>query len=127
MSIELRLALGVGQKFAIVNGSKVGHIAIKNTHTLVKVDDEVFPLYKGKTYEDSRKVDEYFDNNSVKEMDINDHIVPKEQEYDVVISRTGCVKVVAKSIEEALEKANALPESSITWSDDWFATDAYQQ
>lgn len=127
MSIKVKIALGVGEKFAIVDGNKIGHIVLENTHTLVEVDGETFCLYKGKTFEDSQKVDEYFDNNSVKEMYIKDHLAKREQVYDVTVVRLGSIKVKANSPEEAMKKANALPTSSIAWNEDWNATDAYAE
>lgn len=124
MSIEIKIAVGVGEKFAIVNTSEVHHIALQNTHTLLQVDGETFVLNKGRTFEDSQKVDEYFDNNSVKEMYIKDHLAKREQVYDVTVVRLGSIKVKANSPEEAMKKANALPTSSISWNEDWNATDA---
>ena len=124
MSIEIRVAVGVGEKFAILNGSRIGHISLQNTHTLVEVDGEIYNLYKGRTFEDSRKVDDYFDMNPVIELNIKDHLATAERVYDVTITRFGCAKVTAKSPDEAMMKANALPESSITWNEDWEATDA---
>ena len=127
MSIECRIAIGVGTRFAIVSSHNVGHIALKNTNTLIKVDDETFPLHKGKTFEESCKVDDYFDTHSVKEMNIREHLVNQEEEteWDVTITRFGCVKIKANSREEAMKKANSLPTSEITWNEDWSATDAY--
>lgn len=53
--INTKIAVGVGYKFAVVNANAVKNIELQNTYVLVKVQDEVYPLYKGKTYEDSRK------------------------------------------------------------------------
>lgn len=127
MSIEVKIAVGVGEKFAIVNSSEIKHISLKNTNTLVTVDGETYPLYKGKTFAESQKVDDFFDNNPVTEKYINDHLANREQEYDVTITRFGCAKVKATSVEEAIKKANALPTSEITWNEDWTATDAYAE
>lgn len=132
MSIEVRIAVGVGEKFAIVKTGDVKHILLKNTGTLVEVDGEWFALYKGETFNESQKVDKLFDENKVKEMYINDHLYNRESEddedeYDVTVTRYGCVKVRAKNAMEAMEKANKLPTESVTWNDDWSATDAYRE
>lgn len=131
MSIEVKIAIGVGEKFAIVNANDVKHIQLKNTGTLVESDGEWFALYKGVTFNESQKVDNFFDENSVNEMYINEHLHNKKteegDEYDVTVTRYGCVKVRAKSAMEAMEKANNLPTESITWNEDWSATDAYRE
>lgn len=124
MSINVNIAVGVGTKFAIVSSESVKHIVLQNTHTIVEVDGETYPLYKGATYDESRKVDNYFDNHSVEEMDIKEYLANREKEYDVTITRFGCAKICATSAEEAMEKANALAESDIAWNEDWSATDA---
>ena len=124
MSINVNIAVGVGTKFAIVSSESVKHIVLQNTHTIVEVDGKTYPLYKGATYDESRKVDDYFDNHSVEEMDIKEYLANREREYDVTITRFGCAKIRATSVEEAMEKANALSESDITWNEDWSATDA---
>ena len=50
-----------------------------------------------------------------------------EVEYDVTVSRLGCVKVKAKSREEAMFKAEQMPTESITWNEDWVVTDAQEE
>ena len=59
--IEVKLAVGVGYEFAIINSDEVHGISLKNTHSLVSVNDEVYPLYKGETFNDSKKIDEIMD------------------------------------------------------------------
>ena len=44
--------------------------------------------------------------------------------FDVTIARTGCAYVFAENDEAALKVANTLPETEISWSDDFKATDA---
>ena len=39
--------------------------------------------------------------------------------YDVTVTRVGSVSVDADSPEEAMEKADKLPSSAITWADDF--------
>lgn len=44
--------------------------------------------------------------------------------YCVTVVRTGCIFVTAKSETEALEIANHQLTDSVSWSDEWEATDA---
>ena len=76
MKTNSKIAIGAGYGFAIVNSSDVKGIALKNTNQLVKVNGEIYPLYKGQTYEDSRKIDNVLDNCD-NEMNIPTHIVNK--------------------------------------------------
>lgn len=46
--------------------------------------------------------------------------------YDVTVTRVGSVSVDADSPEEAMEKADKLPSSAITWADDFAPTDAQE-
>lgn len=68
-----RIAISVGYCFAIVEKTSTNHISLKKTDTKVFVDGESFDLYKGVTYEDSRKVDEILDRTDVQERDISQY------------------------------------------------------
>ena len=35
MSIEVKIAVGVGEKFAIVNSGEIKHISLKNTNYVI--------------------------------------------------------------------------------------------
>ena len=128
MSIEVKVAVGVGEKFAIVKSADVKHILLKSTGIVVNVDGECYPLYKGISFKESQKVDDLFDTGRFEELDIDKYNAQKmESEYDVTVTRYGCVKVRASSAMEAMEKANKLPTESIVWNEDWSATDAYRE
>lgn len=45
--------------------------------------------------------------------------------WDVTVSRFGLVKVIAETEDDAMKKADAIPESEVSWDDDWKPTDAY--
>ena len=76
MKINSKIAIGAGYGFTIVDSSVAKGIALKNTNQLVKVNDEIYPLYKGQTYEDSRNIDDILDHSD-DEMNILTHIVNK--------------------------------------------------
>lgn len=59
--LDTKFAVGVGYEFIIVSGDLLCGIRLKNTHGLVAVNEEVYPLYKGETYDDSTKIDAIMD------------------------------------------------------------------
>ena len=46
-----------------------------------------------------------------------------EAEYEIVVARTGTVRVKAPDLPAAMAKANALPAEAIKWDDGFAATD----
>jgi hypothetical protein len=62
--LEVKVAVGVGYEFAILSSNLIKDIKLNSTETLVSVDGEVYPLYNGETYEDSRKIDEILDGST---------------------------------------------------------------
>jgi hypothetical protein len=122
--MKVKIAVGVGNSFAIVDTEQVRGIDLKNTGTIVIVDKEPYPLYKGTTYEESRKVDALFDEGRVEELSIANHLPTIKRTYDVTITRFGCVKIQANSAEEAMKLANLLPTEEVEWNEEWEATDA---
>ena len=127
MSINVKIALGVGRKFAIVDSSDVRHINLKNTGTIVYVDGDPYVLVKGNTFADSQKVDDFFDSNGVTELDIDKHLSQNGTWYDVTVVQTGSIRVCANSHSEAIAKVNGMKDPTIKWSGDWEATDATEE
>lgn len=76
MKINSKIAIGAGYGFTIIDSPTVKGIALKNTNQFVKVNGEIYPLYKGQTYEDSRNIDYILDHCN-NEMNILAHIVNK--------------------------------------------------
>lgn len=76
MKINSKIAIGAGYGFTIIDSPTVKGIALKNTNQFVKVNGEIYPLYKGQTYEDSRNIDDILDHCN-NEMNILAHIVNK--------------------------------------------------
>ena len=71
-AINVKLAVGVGYYFTIVNSEEVRNIKLKSTNQCVVVEDVSYVLYKGETYEDSRKIDAILDKHT--EMSISEHL-----------------------------------------------------
>lgn len=72
--ITCKVAVGVGYRFAIVDSRKVKHISLKWTGELVSVDKDVYPLYKGETFEESTKVDAVLNSGKYTELNIREHL-----------------------------------------------------
>ena len=123
--INVKIAVGVGYNFIIANSEDVKDICLVNSGTIVRVDKETYPLYKGLTFAESQKVDAIMDSGKYVEYGINEHKVIKKKLFDVTVTRYGCVQVEAETSEEAISIANAMKTNEITWGDDWSATDAY--
>jgi hypothetical protein len=123
--INVKIAVGVGYNFIIANSDDVKGICLENTGSVVKVNGETYPLYKGLTFAESQKVDAIMDSGKYVEYGINEHKVIKKKLFDVTVTRYGCVQVEAETSEEAISIANAMKTNEITWGDDWSATDAY--
>lgn len=67
------IAVGVGYSFALINKSMLLGIELKDSGTLVKIDHKVYTLYIGKTFVDSQKIDNVFDQlGQEKEMKLSD-------------------------------------------------------
>ena len=56
-----KIAIKVGCSFTLVNVEKLKEIELKETGMSVKYNHKVYKLYCGRTYEDSRKIDELLD------------------------------------------------------------------
>lgn len=70
--MEIKIAVGAGYGFAVVPSEHVRGISLKNTGQIVSVDGGVYPLYKGKTYDDSRRIDAILDSGEFREYQIPD-------------------------------------------------------
>ena len=126
--MNVKIAVAVGYYFAIVDSEDVKGIALKQSGELVSVNGESFMVYKGETFQDSQKIDDLMDSKKYIVRGVSEYAESHDEtEYDVTITRYGCARVKAHSVKEAMEIANTLPESKISWSDDWVATDAISE
>ena len=65
------IAVGVGYFFSLVPTHLTKHIDLKKSNIDIIVDNVVYPMYKGKTYEDSTYIDELLDTHT--ELKIKDY------------------------------------------------------
>ena len=127
--ITVYVAIAIGQWFVLVESDKIRGYRCKNSYELVSVNNMVYPLYRPMDADTENRFDnEVVKANGMKRIPISDFAInnkgEKDDVYDVTITRFGCVHVRAKSMEEAILKANTLPEDKITWNDEFEATDA---
>lgn len=59
--MEKRIAVGVGYYFNLVSNQDVKHIELEETGTYLDINGKMYPLYKGTTFEESKKVDAVLD------------------------------------------------------------------
>lgn len=74
--VEDKLAVKVGYYYALVDKEKTKHIELEETGIRVYPRKEnsqgkIYNLYKGKSFEDSRKIDSLFDEITVKMKEVN--------------------------------------------------------
>jgi len=72
-------AVKSGYSFNVFNETEVSHISLEKTNGKVMVNGEIYPLYRGKTFFESQKVDNLLDEKG--EMSIRDYRV-KEKEIE---------------------------------------------
>ena len=70
--MERKIAVCAGYYFGIIEESKANHIDLELDGYILK-DNEVYQLFRGKTFEDSRKIDTILDN--VPEFKTSDYYV----------------------------------------------------
>lgn len=76
------VAVKVGYSFALVPGSELWGIALKDTGSRVTVNGQEYGLMTGATYEDSRMLDGVLDGHG--EMPINEHLASPWDEGEVL-------------------------------------------
>ncbi|HEN9012800.1 TPA: hypothetical protein ACGWER_002022 [Streptococcus agalactiae] len=79
--IEARyVALKVGYEFAVINLAEHTYMIdkIKYYGAYVKVEGAYYPVYSGKTYDDSRQVDKLLDTKYFWIYSLNKHLVDDE-------------------------------------------------
>ena len=126
------IAVKSGYYFALVPADYLHNIALEPTGIVVSIPDKhgSWPLYRGKTFEDAQKFDKVLDDNNFAIYEVASYAVnkqtpaaeEKEKCFEVTFARTGVAFIKCKP-SELKEKANALKESEITWTDDWDMTD----
>lgn len=71
---KMLLAVQVGAMFTLLDKEQLDDIKVTKTDYLLKIDQENYPLYKGKTYQDEFKIETFIDENSIKKEPIKDFI-----------------------------------------------------
>src|SRR5699024_7401386 len=117
MELEKELiAAKVGTEFIIIPKSYLSHIELDEDERPIFLDNREYQLHKGKTFEDSRKIELFMDEEGYETYKINDYLVDV-QEPEVNkdrITRDSVIKMwdspfIVKSIKEELLSIEILP------------------
>ena len=54
-----KIIVAVGMEFTLVDKTKVKHISLKGNRERIEFQDMNYPIFKGSTFADSKKVDEF--------------------------------------------------------------------
>src|SRR5699024_1005024 len=106
----------VGTEFIIIPKSYLSHIERDEDERPIFLDNREYQLHKGKTFEDSRKIELFMDEEGYETYKINDYLVDV-QEPEVNkdrITRDSVIKMwdspfIVKSIKEELLSIEILP------------------
>lgn len=106
------IAVKVGTDFIIIPRTYLDHIELNEDERQVLVDGVEYQLYKGKTFEDSRKIDLLIDEEIYKSYKINDYLVDVKDLK--TITKDSVIKMwdnpfIVKSIKEELLSIEILP------------------
>ena len=107
-------AVAVGYCFNVVPTYELDGIKLKPIHEYIIKDGVIFELYKGKTYEDSKKIDEVLDRNG--DLRINDYLIDTDKNkedilsvYNILIDKAD----IKTNKDEIIINANKLPMNEL--------------
>ena len=113
---EELIAAKVGTEFIIIPKSYLSHIELDGDERQVFLDGIAYQLHKGKTFEDSRAIEYFMDEEGYKTYKINDYLIDaKDQELNKdPITRNSVIKMwdnpfIIKSVREELLLIEILP------------------
>ena len=118
--MEIKIAIGAGYGFAVVPSECVKGISLKNTGQIVSVDGEMYPLYKGETYEDSRQVDAILDSGEFEEYQISNCLVKPatvaaDEELEFTNAQTERLDEIDNTVYQALLVLLEKTEEELPW------------
>lgn len=89
------IAAKVGTEFIIIPKSDLNHVEIDEDERQVLVDGVEYQLFKGKTFEDSRKIEFFMDEEDYKTYKISDYLIDlKDRELNrEPITRDNVIKI----------------------------------
>ena len=68
-----KIIVAVGMEFTLVDKTKVKHISLKGNRERIEFQDMNYPIFKGSTFADSKKVDELLDSREVEIFKLKDY------------------------------------------------------
>jgi len=80
VSEDEKIAIKVGTEFVLADKSEISYIKLSETQSAVMVDGVEYPLFKGETFEESKKVDELIDLYGYQAYHTEDYLLKEEQD-----------------------------------------------
>jgi hypothetical protein len=68
-----KIIVAVGMEFTLVDKTKVKHISLKGNRERIEFQGMNYPIFKGSTFADSKKVDELLDSGEVEIFKLKDY------------------------------------------------------
>ncbi|MBU5669274.1 DEAD/DEAH box helicase family protein [Peptoniphilus sp. MSJ-1] len=105
-----KIAVKVGREFIFEDTDVFKEISLVETGNEVEIDGEKFSLYKGETFEESRKLDEILDSGKYKIYNLSDQSL--EDEIEVEPIQTSILDSYNPEIDEMMNKYDVPRESA---------------
>ncbi|WP_185714454.1 hypothetical protein, partial [Bacillus licheniformis] len=84
ISEDDKIAIKVGMEFVLADKSAISYIKLSETQSAVLVDGVEYPLFKGETFEESKKVDELIDLYVYQAYHTEDYLLKEEQNVNAL-------------------------------------------
>ena len=79
---EEKIAIKVGTEFVLADKSEISYIKLSETQSAVLVDGVEYPLFKGETFEESKKVNELIDLYGYQAYHTEDYLLKEEKNFN---------------------------------------------
>ncbi|HEO7844362.1 TPA: DEAD/DEAH box helicase family protein [Streptococcus agalactiae] len=103
-----KLAVKVGKEFIIEDEKIFDGINLVETGTKVEVNGEEFPLYKGETFEESRKIDDLLDSGNYEIYKLSEH----EKQIERQVEQESFIDNHNPEIDQMMDRINEPREAA---------------
>ena len=106
--ISEKLAVKVGKEFILEDENTFDGITLIETGTKVEVNEEEFPLYKGETFEESRKIDDLLDSGNYEVYKLSEH----ENQIERLVEQESFIDNHNPEIDQMMDRYNVPREAA---------------
>ena len=103
-----KLAVKVGKEFILKDEKIFDGINLIETGTKVEVNGEEFPLYKGETFEESRKIDDLLDSGNYEIYKLSEH----EKQIERQVEQESFIDNYNPEIDQMMDRYNVPREAA---------------